>query len=96
MVQSGDMAAKLGTLADAKQFFTQVAERRQKRGDKKGATEIGHSPRHARSRGYTRRACAPRKLATESGDTTTALREYKGRGRQAREERNATPTRSCR
>src|SRR5918999_4928524 len=40
MLQSGDMAAKLGTLADAKQFFNQVADRRQKRGDKKGAIEV--------------------------------------------------------
>ena len=76
MVQSGDMAAKLGTLADAKQYFTQVAERRNKRGDKKGATEIAIRLGTLDPEDYESRMRAA-KLATESGDTTTALREYK-------------------
>ena len=40
LLQSGDLAAKQGTLADAKQFFTLVAEKRKARGDKKGAAEV--------------------------------------------------------
>lgn len=89
MVQSGDMAAKLGTLADAKQFFTQVAERRQKRGDKKGATEIAIRLGTLDPEDYEARMRAA-KLATESGDTTTALREYKDvAGRLEKKERYA-------
>ena len=89
MLQSGDMAAKLGTLADAKQFFTQVAERRQKRGDKKGATEIAIRLGTLDPEDYEARMRAA-KLATESGDTTTALREYKDvAGRLEKKERYA-------
>ncbi len=89
MVQSGDMAAKLGTLADAKQFFTQVAERRNKRGDKKGATEIAIRLGTLDPEDYESRMRAA-KLATESGDTTTALREYKDvAGRLEKKERYA-------
>jgi tetratricopeptide (TPR) repeat protein len=76
MLQSGDMAAKLGTLADAKQFFNQVAERRAKRGDKKGATEIAIRLGTLDPEDFESRLRAA-KLAQESGDTTTALREYK-------------------
>ena len=89
MLQSGDMAAKLGTLADAKQFYTQVAERRQKRGDKKGATEIAIRLGTLDPEDYESRMRAA-KLATESGDTTTALREYKDvAGRLEKKERYA-------
>ncbi len=89
MLQSGDMAAKLGTLADAKQFFNQVAERRQKRGDKKGATEIAIRLGTLDPEDYEARMRAA-KLATESGDTTTALREYKDvAGRLEKKERYA-------
>ena len=76
MVQSGDMAAKLGTLADAKQYFNQVAERRNKRGDKKGATEIAIRLGTLDPEDYDSRTRAAQ-LAQESGDTATALREYK-------------------
>jgi len=76
MVQSGDMAAKLGTLADAKQYFTQVAERRNKRGDKKGATEIAIRLGTLDPEDYESRMRAAQ-LAQDSGDKATALREYK-------------------
>ena len=76
MLQSGDMAAKLGTLADAKQFFNQVAERRAKRGDKKGATEIAIRLGTLDPEDFEARMRAA-KLAQDSGDTTTALREFK-------------------
>lgn len=76
MLQSGDMAAKLGTLADAKQYFTQIAERRQKRGDKKGATEIAIRLGTLDPEDYESRMRAAQ-LALESGDKATALREYK-------------------
>ena len=76
MLQSGDMAAKLGTLADAKQYFNQVAERRNKRGDKKGATEIAIRLGTLDPEDYDARMRAAQ-LAQESGDKATALREYK-------------------
>jgi tetratricopeptide (TPR) repeat protein len=76
LLQSGDLAAKQGTLADAKQFFMQVADKRKSRGDKKGAAEIAIrlgtlDPEDLESR---MRAA---KLATEMGDNATALKEYK-------------------
>ena len=76
LVQSGDLSAKIGKLVEAKQYLNQVMERRKKRGDKKGATEIAIrlgtlDPEDLEAR------MAAAKLAIESGDTTTALREYK-------------------
>ena len=76
LLQSGDLAAKQGTLADAKQFFTQVAEKRKARGDKKGAAEVAIrlgmlDPEDLESR------MRAGQLAAEMGDTATALREYK-------------------
>lgn len=89
MLQSGDMAAKLGTLADAKQFFNQLAERRAKRGDKKGATEIAIRLGTLDPEDFEARMRAA-KLARDSGDTTTALREYKDvAGRLEKKERYA-------
>ncbi len=89
MLQSGDMAAKLGTLADAKQFFNQLAERRAKRGDKKGATEIAIRLGTLDPEDFEARMRAA-KLAQDSGDTTTALREYKDvAGRLEKKERYA-------
>ena len=45
MLKSGDLAAKMGILADAKQFYMQVAERRNKKGDRKGAAEVAKAVR---------------------------------------------------
>ncbi len=76
MLQSGDLAAKSGKLADAKQYFNQVAERRNKRGDKKGATEIAIRLGTLDPEDLDARMRAAQ-LAAESGDQNTALREYK-------------------
>lgn len=76
MVQSGDLAAKTGKLVDAKQYFNQVMERRRKRGDKKGATEMAIRLGTLDPEDFEARMGAAR-LAVENGDTMTALREYK-------------------
>lgn len=76
LLQSGDLAAKQGTLADAKQFFLQVAERRKARGDKKGAAEIAIRLGTLDPEDLDARLKAGQ-LAAEMGDTVTALREYK-------------------
>jgi thioredoxin-like negative regulator of GroEL len=76
LLQTGDLAAKSGKLVDAKQYFNQVMERRTKRGDKKGATEIAIRLGTLDPDDFESRTNAAR-LAIESGDTTTALREYK-------------------
>jgi lipopolysaccharide biosynthesis regulator YciM len=76
MLQSGDLAAKTGKLVEAKQYFNQVMERRKKRGDKKGATDIAIRLGTLDPEDFDARMTAAR-LAIENGDTTTALREYK-------------------
>jgi tetratricopeptide (TPR) repeat protein len=76
LMQSGDLAAKLGTLADAKQFFMQVADKRKSRGDKKGAAEIAIRLGTLDPEDLEARLRAG-KLAVEMGDKATALREYK-------------------
>ncbi len=85
MLQSGDMAAKQGTLADAKQFFTQVAERRNKRGDKKGATEIAIRLGTLDPEDYESRMRAA-KLAAGVRRHDDGAARVQGRRRQAREE----------
>ena len=76
LLQTGDLAAKSGKLVDAKQYFNQIMERRTKRGDKKGATEIAIRLGTLDPEDFESRMNAAR-LAIDSGDTTTALREYK-------------------
>jgi tetratricopeptide (TPR) repeat protein len=76
LLQSGDLAAKLGTLADAKQFFTQVADKRKARGDKKGAAEVAIKLGTLDPEDLDSRMRAAQ-LAAEMGDTATALREYR-------------------
>ncbi len=76
LLQSGDLAAKLGTLADAKQFFTQVADKRKARGDKKGAAEVAIKLGTLDPEDLDARMRAAQ-LAGEMGDTATALREYR-------------------
>jgi tetratricopeptide (TPR) repeat protein len=76
ILQSGDLAAKSGKLADAKAYFDQVMQRRQKKGDKKGATQIAIrlgtlDPEDLESR------LKAAQLAVDSGDSATALKEYK-------------------
>ena len=76
ILQSGDLAAKTGKLVEAKQFFEQVQQKRQKKGDKKGATEIAIRLGTLDPDDYNARLKAA-KLAVDIGDTTTALKEYK-------------------
>lgn len=76
LVQSGDLAAKQGTLADAKKFFMLVAEKRKARGDKKGAAEIAVRLGTLDPEDLDARLRAGQ-LAAEMGDVATAVREYK-------------------
>jgi len=76
LLQSGDLAAKQGTLADAKQFFLQVAERRKARGDRKGASEIAIRLGTLDPEDLDARLKAGQ-MAAEMGDAGTALREFK-------------------
>jgi tetratricopeptide (TPR) repeat protein len=75
-LQSGDLAAKTGKLLEAKTYFEQVMARRQKKGDKKGATEIAIRLGTLDPEDLEARMKAA-KLAVDNGDTTTALKEYK-------------------
>lgn len=75
LLQSGEIGAKQGTLADAKQYFQTVAELRRKRGDKRGSAEISIrlgtlDPDDLESR--LKAAAA----AVEIGDVATARREF--------------------
>ncbi len=76
LLQSGDLAAKQGTLADAKKFFQQVAEGRKARGDKKGAAEIAVRLGTLDPEDLDARLRAGQ-LAAEMGDTATAVREFR-------------------
>jgi len=76
LLQSGDLAAKQGTLADAKKFFMQVAEKRKARGDKKGAAEVAVRLGTLDPEDLDARMRASQ-LAAEMGDMATAVREYK-------------------
>ena len=76
MLKSGDLAAKLGTLADAKQYFLQVAERRNARGDRKGAAEVAIKLGTLDPEDLDARLRAAQ-LASETGDNATALREFR-------------------
>jgi tetratricopeptide (TPR) repeat protein len=76
MLKSGELAAKQGTLADAKQFFQQVAERRKGRGDKKGEAEIAIKLGTLDPEDLDARIRAGQ-LAQEIGDTAVALREFR-------------------
>ena len=76
LLQSGELAARQGTLADAKQYFLQVAERRKARGDKKGAAEVAIRLGTLDPEDLDARLRAGQ-LASEMGDTVVALREFR-------------------
>ncbi|MFM8534875.1 MAG: tetratricopeptide repeat protein, partial [Acidimicrobiia bacterium] len=76
LLQLGGLAAKQGTLADAKQYFLQVAERRKAKGDKKGAAEVAIRLGTLDPDDLDARLRAGQ-LAAEMGDTVVALREYR-------------------
>jgi tetratricopeptide (TPR) repeat protein len=76
LMQSAEIAAKQGLLADAKSYYKTVADRRRAKGDKRGAAEIAVKigtldPDDLESRLGAARAAA------DIGETLTALREYK-------------------
>ena len=76
LLQSGDLAAKQGTLADAKKFFLQVAEMRKTRGDRKGAAEVAIKLGTLDPEDLDARVRAGQ-LAAEMGDAAVALREFR-------------------
>jgi tetratricopeptide (TPR) repeat protein len=76
LLQSGDLAAKQGTLADAKQFFMLVAEKRKARGDRKGAAEVAIRLGTLDPEDLDARLRAGQ-LAAEMGDVATAKREFR-------------------
>ena len=77
LLQSGDLAAKQGTLADAKQYFQTVAERRKASAATRRARPRSPSASARSIPKTSTRACAPARLAAEMGDTATALREFR-------------------
>ncbi len=76
LLQLGEIAAQQGLLADAKQYFQQVAERRKSRGDKSGAAELSIRLGTLDPDDLDARLGAAR-AAAELGDTATALREFR-------------------
>ncbi len=76
LMQLGEIAARQGLLADAKQYFNQVAERRKSRGDKTGAAELSIRLGTLDPEDLDARLTAAR-AASEMGDSATALREFR-------------------
>jgi tetratricopeptide (TPR) repeat protein len=76
MLQSGDLAARQGTMADAKKFFQQVSERRQARGDRKGAAEVAIKLGTLDPDDLDARLRAGQ-LAAQIGDSATAVHEFR-------------------
>jgi tetratricopeptide (TPR) repeat protein len=75
LLQAGEVAAKQGLLADAKNAFKSVADRRKGRGDKKGAAEINIRVGTLDPDDLEARLGAAR-AAVEIGETATAVREF--------------------
>lgn len=76
ILQSADLSAKSGKLVEARQFFEQILQKRQKKGDKKGAAEIAIRLGTLDPEDFEARLKAA-KLAVDIGDVATALKEYK-------------------
>ena len=76
LLQSGDIAARQGTFADAKQYFQAVADKRKARGDRKGAAEMAIRLGTLDPDDLEARLRAAH-LAAETGDAATALREFR-------------------
>ena len=76
LLQLGDIAARQGLLADAKQYFNQLAERRRARGDQKGAAELTVRIGTLDPDDLDARLVAAR-AAANMGDQETALREFR-------------------
>jgi tetratricopeptide (TPR) repeat protein len=76
LLQLGEIAARQGLLADAKQYFNQLADRRKARGDQKGAAELTVRMGTLDPADLDARLVAAR-AAAGIGDNTTALREFR-------------------
>ncbi len=76
LMQLGDIAARQGLLADAKQYFNQLADRRRARGDVKGAAELSVRIGTLDPDDLDARLMAAR-AAVGIGDQVTALREFR-------------------
>ncbi len=76
LIRSGDVAARLGLLADAKSAFQTVADRRRKTGNVRGAAEMAVRLGTIDPEDFDARYAAA-KAARELGDDETALRELR-------------------
>ena len=76
LIRSGDVAAKLGLLADAKSAYQTVADRRRKAGNVRGAAEMAVRLGTIDPEDFDARYAAA-KAARELGDDETALRELR-------------------
>ncbi len=76
LIRSGDVAVKLGLLADAKAAYQTVADRRRKIGNVRGAAEMAVRLGTVDPEDFDARFAAA-KAARELGDTETALRELR-------------------
>jgi len=76
LIRSGDVAARLGLLADAKTAYQTVADRRRKVGNVRGAAEMAVKLGTVDPEDFDARYAAAR-AARELGDTETALRELR-------------------
>ncbi|MGQ0734604.1 MAG: tetratricopeptide repeat protein [Acidobacteriota bacterium] len=76
LLQSADIAARQGLLADAKTAFRSLAERRKARGDRRGAAEIVVRLGTIDADDLEARLDGAR-AAAELGDQPTALREFR-------------------
>lgn len=76
LVRSGDVAAQMGLLADAKSAYQAVADRRKKAGNVRGAAEIAVRLGTVDADDFDARFTAA-KAARELGDTDVALRELR-------------------
>ena len=76
LIRSGDVAAKLGLLADAKSAYQSVADRRRKSGNVRGAAEMAVRLGTVDPEDFDARYAAA-KAARELGDNETALRELR-------------------
>jgi tetratricopeptide (TPR) repeat protein len=76
LLQSAELSSKQGLLADAKNSFRAVADRRKARGDKKGAAEISVRIGTLDPEDLEARLGAAR-AAADIGDVSTAFREFR-------------------
>jgi tetratricopeptide (TPR) repeat protein len=76
LLQLGEIAARQGLLADAKQYFNQLADRRKARGDSRGAAELTVRIGTLDPNDLDARLVAGR-AAAGMGDSSTALREFR-------------------